>query len=274
MNNDEEKVLKIHNSQEKKELERQRVEYAERTSKASAYKEYLEIQRQRLLSTTEQEDRLRKFMNKREPIENIEYVSEISDSKTIGSNFYLSQYLPDFITHIKKDNIYIDYSLEERKLEKEFMDSMLPIFIGQAQIQMSEKNTWINRECNIKSYGLFDYYGIFPEQLSKITSLGQTLQAAINNRAFIALKKLVNDQSISERDYGFIITKIALWVGNSVDVSEYNKLYLGLYHELSQNREIGSYADKYLAKMAFETGWFSDENLFPKENDKKTAKRI
>lgn len=68
-----------------------------------------------------------------------------------------------------------------------------------------------------------------------------------------------------------ILTKIALFIGDFGNIPEYNMLYLGLYHELSQDKDYGTYAEKYLKEMVLKKG-LVDSRFYP-EDENSSIKR-
>lgn len=201
----------------------------------------------------EQVDRLAFFATEKSKKE----IEQISDSKTIGSNHFLSQYLPLYLKSMKPSATPIDFTNEEQKLENEFMDKMLPFLVKQTLVM--EANDSFQPE-NESGYNVGWAYKL------GIATMDNTLQKIIIERAEISLQKIVDKQMISSKDYGFIITKIALYEGNCLNLSEYNMLYFSLYQELTKNHGFGSYADEYLKRMLVKNVVYHyDSKFFPED---------
>ena len=199
----------------------------------------------------------------------------MSNSKTIGANYYLAEFLSQYLHGIKLDEDQINYTDEQNKLEKEFMEHFLP-FISKQGLETKkyyegyEWSKWNFENSSeyikyIQNWWLRDNTD-YPEFIGKLT-FDQSLKSIVDKLADISFHKIANKQQISEKDYGFILTKIALFIGDFVNIQEYNMLYLGLYHELSQGKDYGTYAEVYLKEMVLKKG-LVDSRFYPKDENK------
>ncbi len=92
--------------------------------------------------------------------------------------------------------------------------------------------------------GFYEYYKF----MAQASASNIEIKKIVDALAEISMIKIVNKQPISERDYGYIINKIALYIGNQFS-QEYHMLYIGLFHEITQSHNYGDTAEKYLNDM-------------------------
>ena len=196
-------------------------------------------------------------------IEKLEEIENMSTEDTIGANYYLAQYLSQYLNGRKMDENQTNYTDKQNKLEKEFMEQFLP-FISKQGIEI---NNFYSELCYYPNYGA----GAFRNKSKIIETFDQSLKSIVDKLADISFNKIANKQQISEKDYGIILTKIALFIGDFVNIAEYNMLYLGLYHELSQDKDYGTYAEKYLKEMVLKQG-LVDSRFYPEDENRSKKK--
>ena len=98
------------------------------------------------------------------------------------------------------------------------------------------------------------------------------LKDIVNKLANISMNKIANKQNLTEKEYGYLIYRIALNEGDFLDAKNYYKLYVGLYHELSSNQNFGSFAENYLNEKIKNSG--IADKYFPEEDtDNKSIRR-
>ncbi len=174
----------------------------------------------------------------------VEDIVENSTPTTIGANYYLAKYLPEYFRIYKPDDIPAEYDMSEDELETLFMESIIPLLSTQA-IKLNkgyEKLISSSHEYNIYNYLEQD----FPESLMEAD---RRLRGIVDLLAAKAIRKLVSKKPITEKEYGYIVTKFALYVGDFFNVVEYNMLYIGLLHEMNQKHGYGDYSQSYLNKL-------------------------
>lgn len=194
-------------------------------------------------------------------IEHLEEIENMSTEDTIGANYYLAQYLSQFTNGITPGELVEEN--ESKLLENQFMKDFLPFLTAKSK-NVQEISNEIDRV----------HYFYEAEELRAVLAAemaNDNLKEIVDKLARLSMKKLVNKQPLSEKDYGFIVYKIALWIGDFLDYSKYNMLYLGLYHELSQGKNFGSFAESYLKDMVLSKG-LVDSRFYP-ENETKSTKR-
>lgn len=196
-------------------------------------------------------------------IKHLEEVENMSTEDTIGANYYLAQYLYQFTNGITPGKLVEEN--ESKLLENQFMKAFSPFLTAK-----SKKVQELANEINSVRYE-HEYKRLKPGLIEEIAN--DNLKEIVDKLAGLSMKKLVNKQPLSEKDYGFIVYRIALWIGNFLDYSKYNMLYLGLYHELSQGKNFGSFAESYLKDMALSTG-LVDSRFYPENETETISKKI
>lgn len=232
-----------------------------------------------LLKENDKIQRLKTFANgDKAGIEHLEEVENMSNEDTIGANYYLAQYLSQYISSHRKSDEQIDYEKEQSKLERDFMEQLLP-FLSK---QKAEMNNFYSE--SKRPYETFDefkksiqdsldeglYPQVFVDYIGKLT-FDQSLKNVVDKLADISFKKIANNVQITEKDYAFIITKIALFIGDFTNLPKYNMLYLGLCHELSQGKDYGTFAESYLREKVLSEG-LVDSKFYP-EDETNSMKR-
>ena len=160
-----------------------------------------------------------------------------SSPNNIGANYYLTCYLSDFLQNQPSID---DYTAEEQSLENEFIKNIIP-HLSQQVMSTEVRKKHDSRMIEPDYVGFPEYYKFMAD-----ASLSNTkIKNIVDKLAEISLMKIANKQPINEKDYGYIINKIALFIGDQFSY-EYQLLYIGLFHELTQSHNYGETAEKYL----------------------------
>ena len=179
--------------------------------------------------------------------ERLKSIIESSNPENIGTNYYLTIMLKDFLP---KQYSKLD-DKNELVLEKEFLEMVNNVFYSQIM------NKSMSKKVKALQEGFYAEDAL--EFMANASLISAITKSKIDQLAQISMQKIVNDYPISEKDYGYIINKIALFIGQPLS-AEYNKLLFGITQELISSNNYGNTAEKYLNDMLRQRS-FIDYNL-------------
>ncbi|MBP5683684.1 MAG: hypothetical protein J6X02_00325, partial [Bacilli bacterium] len=139
----------------------------------------------------------------------------------------------------------------ELVLEKEFLEMVNNVFYSQIM------NKSMSKKVKALQEGYYSEDAL--EFMANASLISAMTKSKIDQLAQISMQKIVNDYPISEKDYGYIINKIALFIGQPLSAA-YNRLLFGITQELISSNNYGDTAEKYLNDMLRQKS-FIDYNL-------------
>lgn len=196
-----------------------------------------------------------------------DYLKENFDINNTGAVYYLINYLPEFFKGYKQNEIEADYVNGQLTLENEFREMIIPNLMEQRSYD-EERKKHENGYCYLGEGGHYFEY------MAKLTLSRVKLKSIIDKLASISLQKIADKKPITTRDYGYIINKIALYVGD-FNENDYNMLFVGFLHEITTGENYGSCAEKYLNDTLRKTAIISEELIgegLSCEDSKKTKR--